>query len=143
MRNIFYSHPTNDIIVDVEQMYNIHDGVIYVGIEDVHKVVSGAKNVIVLYGKGAGNNRISNALEDAVLHTCTVADGYDLFTAEKIIIKISYPSSYPLMIAEISEVSQFAEMFTPNINFIWGISETLSSSSDIDVQIIASNLQKK
>lgn len=143
MRNIFYSHPTNDIIVDVEQMYNIHDGVIYVGIEDVHKVVSGAKNVIVLYGKGAGNNRISNALEDAVLHTCTVADGYDLFTAEKIIIKISYPSSYPLMIAEISEVSQFAEMFTPNINFIWGISETQSSSSDIDVQIIASNLQKK
>jgi cell division protein FtsZ len=143
MRNIFYSHPTNDIIVDVEQMYNIHDGVIYVGIEDVHKVVSGAKNVIVLYGKGAGNNRISNALEDAVLHTCTVADGYDLFTAEKIIIKISYPSSYPLMIAEMSEVSQFAEMFTPNINFIWGISETQSSSSDIDVQIIASNLQKK
>lgn len=140
MRNIFYSHPTNDIIVDVEQMYNIHDGVIYVGIEDVHKVVSGAKNVIVLYGKGAGNNRISNALEDAVLHTCTVADGYDLFTAEKIIIKISYPSSYPLMIAEMSEVSQFAEMFTPNINFIWGISETQSSSSDIDVQIIASNL---
>src|SRR5574344_21208 len=143
MRNIFYSHPTNDIIVDVEQMYNIHDGVIYVGIEDVHKVVSGAKNVIVLYGKGAGNNRISNALEDAVLHTCTVADGYDLFTAEKIIIKISYPSSYPLMIAEMSEVSQFAEMFTPNINFIWGISETQSSSSDIDVQIIASNLQTK
>lgn len=143
MRNIFYSHPTNDIIVDVEQMYNIHDGVIYVGIEDVHKVVSGAKNVIVLYGKGAGNNRISNTLEDAVLHTCTVADGYDLFTAEKIIIKISYPSSYPLMIAEMSEVSQFAEMFTPNINFIWGISETQSSSSDIDVQIIASNLQKK
>jgi cell division protein FtsZ len=143
MRNIFYSHPTNDIIVDVEQMYNIHDGVIYVGIEDVHKVVSGAKNVIVLYGKGAGNNRISNALEDAVLHTCTVADGYDLFTAEKIIIKISYPSSYPLMIAEMSEVSQFAEIFTPNINFIWGISETQSSSSDIDVQIIASNLQKK
>ena len=143
MRNIFYSHPTNDIIVDVEQMYNSHDGVIYVGIEDVHKVVSGAKNVIVLYGKGAGNNRISNALEDAVLHTCTVADGYDLFTAEKIIIKISYPSSYPLMIAEMSEVSQFAEMFTPNINFIWGISETQSSSSDIDVQIIASNLQKK
>ena len=143
MRNIFYFHPTNDIIVDVEQMYNIHDGVIYVGIEDVHKVVSGAKNVIVLYGKGAGNNRISNALEDAVLHTCTVADGYDLFTAEKIIIKISYPSSYPLMIAEMSEVSQFAEMFTPNINFIWGISETQSSSSDIDVQIIASNLQKK
>lgn len=143
MRNIFYSHPTNDIIVDVEQMYNIHDGVIYVGIEDVDKVVSGAKNVIVLYGKGAGNNRISNALEDAVLHTCTVADGYDLFTAEKIIIKISYPSSYPLMIAEMSEVSQFAEMFTPNINFIWGISETQSSSSDIDVQIIASNLQKK
>ena len=50
MRNIFYSHPTNDIIVDVEQMYNIHNGVIYVGVEDVHKVVSGAKNVIVLYG---------------------------------------------------------------------------------------------
>lgn len=141
MRNRFYTHPSDDIIVDVDQMYNIHDGIVSVGVEEVHMVVSGAENVIVLTGKGTGSNRISNAIEDAVLHTCKVATGYNLFSADKAIIKLIYPQNNPLMLSEIENIIQFAEMFTGIASFIWGISERESESSDVIAQIIASNLK--
>lgn len=143
MKNGFYTHPIEDIIVDIEHMYKIHDSIIYVDAENVHMVISEAENVIALLGKGVGNKRISNAIEDAVLQTCDVAVGYDLFTAEKIIVKISCPIDNTLKLAEMVDVVRFAEMFKSDTNFIFGISEIEGSSSDVLVQIIASNLHKQ
>ena len=95
----------------------------------------------MLTGKGTGSNRISNAIEDAVLHTCRVATGYNLFSADKAIIKLIYPRNDPLMLGEIEDIIQFTEMFTGIASFMWGISERESESSDVIAQIIASNLK--
>lgn len=143
MRNRFFTNSTDDIILAIDHMYNIHDCIIPISVEDIHKLLSGAENVIMLHGKGSGNNRISNAIENAVLHACDVANGYNLFTAEKIIIKISYSNNSPIMIAELSEVSNLVNMFKSDTGFIWGISETQGSSSSVDMQIVASNLHKQ
>ena len=141
MRSKFYIHPSDDIIVDVDHMYNIRNGIINVGVEDVHAVVSGAENVIVLTGKGNGSNRVSNAIEDAVLQTCRVANGYNLFSADKIIVNFIYPQNDPLTLIVVDGILQFAEMFKETTSFLWGISETKSASIYVKVEIIASNLK--
>lgn len=93
MRNRFYTHPTDDIIVEVEHMFNVCNGIVNVGVEDLHQVISGSENTIILVGIGMGSNRISNAIEDAIMHTCSVASDYNLFSAEKVILKLIYPQN--------------------------------------------------
>jgi len=94
-------------------------------------------------GIGMGSNRISNAIEDAIMHTCSVASDYNLFSAEKVILKLIYPQNNPLMIVETDSITQFAEMFPSSTSFIWGISENNSENSEVQALIIASNVQKK
>jgi cell division GTPase FtsZ len=143
MRNRFYTHPTDDIIVEVEHMFNVCNGIVNVGVEDLHQVISGSENTIILVGIGMGSNRISNAIEDAIMHTCSVASDYNLFSAEKVILKLIYPQNNPLMIVETDSITQFAEMFPSSTSFIWGISENNSENSEVQALIIASNVQKK
>lgn len=143
MKNMFIAHPTDDIIVDVEQMFSVYNGIINVGVEDIHQVISGSENTIMLIGFGTGSNRISNAIEDAVLHTCRVAPDYNLFSAEKVIIKLIYPHNNPLMVGEMGSITQFAEMFSSSASFLWGIDENISDSAKVQAQIIASNIHKK
>lgn len=73
MKNLFIEQPNDDIIIELEHLYSIDNGIINIGIEDCQSIISGAKNVIILKGKGTGSNRVSNALEDAVLHSCKTA----------------------------------------------------------------------
>lgn len=143
LMNRFYENPKDDIVVEVDEMFNVCNGVIGVGIEEVQAVISGADNVIVLTGKANGANRLADSIEDAVLHLCQTAPGFDLFSATKVILKIRYPNSTPLMMAEMADISQFADMFKPSCEFIWGISEMEARKDYINVQIIATNLKKK
>ena len=142
LRNRFYTHPSDDIIVELSEFYSIHKAIIALDAHDVQAVVSDAGNVIVLTGKGSGSNRVSSAIEDAVLHTCSVADGYDIFSANKVIIKIIQSESGQLKIDELDNLSQFFGMFIGLDIFIWGVSERDSQTSDIIVQMIASNLKR-
>lgn len=142
MRNKFVENPSDDIIVDVERLYGIHDGIIQIGIEDLHSVISGSKNVLVIEGVGNGNNRVSNAIEDALLHTCQTAPGYDIFSADKVIIKLIYPQMKELMLNEVEALTQLAEMFPPTTQFIWGVSESEDLRTDAVALIVASNIVK-
>ena len=143
MKNLFIEQPNDDIIIELEHLYSIDNGIINIGIEDCQSIISGAINVIILKGKGTGSNRISNALEDAVLQSCKTAAEYDLFSADKVIIKLLYPKENQLMLEEASGILDFAEMFTSKPTFIWGISEMENRQDDVMAFIVASNLAKK
>lgn len=140
----FIKNPKEDVIVDVEQMFSISNGIISVDIEEIREVISGADNVLILVGKGTGKNRVSNAVEDAVLHTCATAPSYDLFSADKVIVQLSYSDSHELLLIEASELIQFTEMFKSDTTFFWGISSSkTTTSSDITANIIAANIKQK
>lgn len=141
--NLFIEQPNDDIIIEVEHLYSIDKGIIKIGIEDYHSIISDANNVIILQGKGTGANRVTNALEDAVLHSCKTAADYDLFTADKVIVKLLYPKEYQLMLEEAGGIVDFAEMFKSNPTFIWGISEMENTQNNVIALIVASNLNKK
>lgn len=144
MGNKFILKPTEDVIVEVDKMFSISDGIISIGVEELRAVINDAENILFLTGKGTGTNRVSDAIEDAVLHTCTTAPGYNLFTSNKVIVQLTYSDKNELMMEEIGGMTQFAEMFSSQTEFLWGISKSSSmTSSFIKANIIAANIKQK
>ena len=143
MKSRFILNPKDDVVLDAEQYFSIEHGFINIGVEDLHKVITGAGNVIMLEGQAKGSSRVADAIEDAVLHTSSVANDYDLFSADKVLVQISVNKDHPLLMSELSDMPQFAEMFAPNTPFVWGISESGGNGDTVTARIIASNIAHK
>lgn len=144
MKNQFIIKSKEDLVVEVDRMFNIHNSIISISIEEIRSTISGVDNIIILVGFAIGNNRISKAIEDAVLHSCQIASGYDLFTANKVIIQLRYSTEFPILMKEIESLTLFAEMFPVETTISWGISEIQSIKNDrVTAYIIASNLKTK
>ena len=79
---------------------------------------------------------------DLVLHISSVAKGDNLYSADNIIIKFTYPQEDPLTLSVTEGILQFTEMFKETTSFLWGVSKAESESIDVIVEIIASNLKK-
>ena len=142
MRNRFFEKPTEDDIKEIGEYFCLRDVVIAVDTNDLMEIMANAENTIVLTGKATGRNRCADAIEDAVLHTCSVAEGYDLFSAEKVLLYIVCPKSNPMLMSENEAISTFMEMFPNTTEWRWGLAEK-DDVNDMKIVIIASNLQKR
>ena len=71
MKNSFFEKPTEDNIKETGELFCFRDAVIALDGNDVKDVMTGADNAIVLTGRATGSNRLADAIEDAVLHTCS------------------------------------------------------------------------
>ena len=140
MKNQFLEKPTEDNIKEIGERFCLRDAVVAIDGNDVNAVMANAENSIVLSGKATGSNRLADAIEDAVLHTCTVADGYELFSADKILLYILSPKSNPMLMSENAALSTFMEMFPHATEWRWGLAEK-SDILDMRIVIIASNLR--
>lgn len=143
VENRFILNPTNEVVLNADKLYSVEHSVIHIGIEDVKAIIDTAENVIILSGNALGKMSIADAIEDAILHSCSVAQGYDLFTADKVLVQISYGRTHPMFVAEAPDVVQFAEMFPSTTSFIWGVAEDDRGEDERTVIIMASNLKKK
>ncbi len=142
MKNWFFERPTEDNIKEIGAYFCLRDAVIAVDSNDLMEIMGNARNTIVLFGKGTGSNRCADAIEDALLHTCSVSEGYDLFSADKVLLYIVSPKSSPMLMSENEAISTFMEMFPSTTEWRWGLAEK-NDINDMRVMIIASNLQKK
>lgn len=143
VENRFILNPTNEVVLNADILYSVEHSVIHIGIEDVKAIIDTAENVIILSGNALGKMSIADAIEDVILHSCSVAQGYDLFTADKVLVQISYGRTHPMFVAEAADVVQFAEMFPSTTSFIWGVAEDDRNEDERTVRIMASNLKKK
>ena len=141
MKNQFLEKPTEDNIKEIGERFCLLDAVVAIDGNDVNAVMANAENSIVLSGKATGSNRLADAIEDAVLHTCTVAEEYELFSADKILLYILSPKSNPMLMSENTALSTFMEMFPNATEWRWGLAEK-SDILDMRIVIIASNLRK-
>lgn len=142
MRNHFVLKPTDDFIMEIGKTFNLRDAVIALDANDVKTVMRDAENSIILHGKATGNNRCADAIEDAVLHTCSVAKDYDLFTANKLLLQFLYPKDSPMLMSESEAIHTFIEMFPSELEYKWGLAENDDTDS-VRVIIIASNLKRR
>ena len=141
MKNQFLEKPTEDNIKEIGECFCLRDAVVAIDGNDVNAVMANAENSIVLSGKATGSNRLADAIEDAVLHTCTVAEEYELFSADKILLYILSPKSNPMLMSENAALSTFMEMFPHATEWRWRLAEK-SDILDMRIVIIASNLRK-
>ena len=142
MKNLFFENPNDADIKEIGEIFYLHDAIIPIDSSDIKEVLEGADNVIVLHGKATGRNRCADAIEDAVLHTCAVAKGYDFFSASNVVIYFSSPKQEPMLMSENEAINTFVQMFTPATQWRWGLEES-NGTAEMRVTIIASNIKKK
>lgn len=142
MKNQFFENPNDEDIKEIGDIFYLRDAIIPIDTSDIKEVLEGADNAIVLYGQATGRNRCADAIEDAVLHTCFVAKGYDFFSASSVVIYISSPKQEPMLMSENEAINTFVQMFSPATQWRWGLEES-GGTIDMKVTIIASNLKKK
>lgn len=142
MKNLFFENPNDEGIKEIGEIFYLRDAIIPIDTSDIKEVLEGADNAIVLHGKATGRNRCADAIEDAVLHTCFVAKGYDLFSASSVVISISSPKQEPMLMSENEAINTFVQLFSPATQWRWGLEES-EGTIDMKVTIIASNLKKK
>ena len=91
MKNLFCSHtPSEENIKEVANELGLFQNVhlLACDINDVKVILNGATNYILVEGMGNGSGRLSNALEDAVIQCCGIAKGFNLFSADKLLLHI-------------------------------------------------------
>lgn len=142
MKNLFLENPNDEDIKVIGDIFYLRDAIIPIDTSDIKEVLEGADNAIVLHGKATGYNRCADAIEDTVLHICTIAKDYDLFSATNVIIFISSPKEAPMLMSEIEAINTFVQMFSPITQWRWGLEES-KEITDMKVTVIASNLKKK
>ena len=142
MKNLFFENPNDEDIKEIGDIFYLRDAIIPIDTSDIKEVLEGADNAIVLHGKATGRNRCADAIEDAVLHTCFVAKGYDLFSASNVVIYFSSPKQEPMLMSENEAINTFVQLFSPATQWRWGVEES-EGTIDMKVTIIASNLKKK
>ena len=142
MKNLFFENPNDEDIKEIGDIFYLRDAIIPIDTSDIKEVLEGADNAIVLHGKATGRNRCADAIEDAVLHTCFVAKGYDFFSASNVVIYFSSPKQEPMLMSENEAINTFVQIFKPATQWRWGLEES-NEISYMKVTIIASNLQKK
>ena len=142
MKNLFFENPNDEDIKEIGEIFYLLDAIIPIDTSDIKEVLEGADNAIVLHGKATGRNRCADAIEDAVLHTCFVAKGYDFFSASNVVIYFSSPKQEPMLMSENEAINTFVQLFTPVTQLRWGLEESYGTA-EMKVIIIASNLKKK
>ena len=142
MKNLFFENPNDEDIKEIGEIFYLLDAIIPIDTSDIKEVLEGADNAIVLHGKATGRNRCADAIEDAVLHTCAIAKGYDLFSASSVVIYITSPKQEPMLMSENEAINTFVQLFSPATQWRWGLEDS-DDTIDMKVTIIASNLKKK
>lgn len=90
--------------------------------DEIHHLVSGAYNVLLVEGTGIGKGRMEQALEEAKSMAETIAPNFDLQSADKCLIQFCASQSEPLLMEEMESVQMFLSILPSDIDLAWGIS---------------------
>ena len=111
-------------------------GYINLDFADVKTILKDGGVAIMSSGLGRGDNRVSQAIENAL--KSPLLNNNDVFKAKKILLNISFGSLQPMMTEELSEIHDFMAKFSSDIEVIWGTALDDSLEDRIKIAILAS-----
>ena len=94
-------------------------GTINLDFNDVKTVLKDGGVAIMSTGYGEGENRVSQAINDA-LHS-PLLNNNDIFNSKKILFNISFSTKSELMMEEMNEVHDFMSKFSKDVETKWGL----------------------
>jgi len=111
-------------------------GYINLDFADVKTILKDGGVAIMSSGLGRGDNRVSQAIENAL--KSPLLNNNDVFKAQKILLNISFGSLQPMMAEELNEIHDFMAKFNSDIEVIWGTALDNDLEDRIKVAILAS-----
>lgn len=110
--------------------------------DEIHHLVSGAYNVLLVEGAGTGKERMKQALEEAKSVAETVAPNFDFQSADKCLIQFCASQSEPLLMEELESVQRFLSTLPSYVDLAWGISYQ-EQNNNVLIRIAAANLKRR
>ena len=112
-------------------------GVINRDFNDVTTTMKNSGIALVSYGFGSGENRLDNAIQEAL--DSPLLNNNDVYNAKRILIYISFRKDSHVKLGELKFVRDFMGRFDRHIKMSWGYGtdESLSPDQEIKFTIIA------
>ena len=121
----------------IAEIITMHD-IINLDFNDVCTVLKDGGVAIMSTGYGEGDNRVTNAINDA-LHS-PLLNNNDIFNSKKVLLSISFCAEKEgdtLMMEEMNEVHDFMSKFRPDVETKWGLSTDPSLDKKVKITILA------
>ena len=110
-------------------------GTINLDFNDVRTVLKDGGVAIMSTGFGEGENRVSQAITDA-LHS-PLLNNNDIFNSKKVLFVITYSPNSELMMNEMDEIHEFMSKFDKNVETKWGLYIDESLENKVKFTILA------
>ena len=110
-------------------------GIINLDFNDVKTVLKDGGVAIMSTGYGEGENRVSQAINDA-LHS-PLLNNNDIFNSKKILFNISFSTKSELMMEEMNEVHDFMSKFGKDVETKWGLYIDESLENKVKFTVLA------
>ena len=110
-------------------------GTINLDFNDVKTVLKDGGVAIMSTGYGEGENRVSQAINDA-LHS-PLLNNNDIFNSKKILFNISFSTKSELMMEEMNEVHDFMSKFGKDVETKWGLYIDESLENKVKFTVLA------
>ena len=126
----------------IAEIITMH-GIINLDFNDVCTVLKDGGVAIMSTGYGEGDNRVTNAINDA-LHS-PLLNNNDIFNSKKVLLSISFCAEKEgdtLMMEEMNEVHDFMSKFRPDVETKWGLSTDPSLDKKVKITILTSRASK-
>jgi len=111
-------------------------GYINLDFADVRTILKNGGVAVMSSGLGSGENRVSQALENAL--NSPLLNNNDVFKAKRILFNIAFGSLQPMMMEEFNEIHDFMAKFSSDIEVIWGTALDESLENQVKIAILAS-----
>ena len=111
-------------------------GYINLDFADVKTILKDGGVAVMSNGFGRGDNRVSDAIEDAL--NSPLLNNNNVSKAKKILFNISFSNTAPLMVGELKEIQNYMSNFDSRIEVIWGTALDETLEDQIKIAILAS-----
>lgn len=118
----------------IAEIITVH-GHVNLDFADVNTTLKDGGVAIMSSGIGKGDDRISEAIKDA-LHS-PLLNNNDIFSSKKILINLCFGEENPLMMEEMNALHDFMSKFSSEIEVIWGTAVDESLDEEVKVTLLA------
>lgn len=142
MKSQFFILPDEETVI--KESADIFKGcpLISFDMADIRLIAKDASNIFLLEGYANSSCSISDAIDDAIAKASAVARNFDLFSANKILVQLSFSKNKPIHISSLSELFRLVDMFQPDTCVKWGLLFDKSINDDtVIARLIAANIK--
>ena len=118
----------------IAEIITVH-GHVNLDFADVNTTLKDGGVAIMSSGIGKGNDRINEAIKDA-LHS-PLLNNNDVFSSKKILINLCFGEENPLMMEEMNALHDFMSKFSNEIEVIWGAAVDETLDKEVKVTLLA------